>query len=494
MQIDHPTGLAEGDRIASSDDGCTPYAIAQEGLSELICASVRAQRVEAMNAAMRVDLIVLTVNYAMRSEEAFVAPSLSRERRHDMVHRSVVAELATALHIPERTMERQVSEAWALSTGLPATLGALRSGDITLQHARVIVEETAGLDDEVGIRARLDERLATAAGTMTAATLRRTARALREELLVETLAERHRAARAKRRVELEPTHDGMTWLHALLPAADAALIKNRLDLAARAAIGADARAAGVPRSGHDLLAGQDHAHGMEHLRADAARDLLLYGILPPESGFAEAVSSVRPTVHVTVPALTLMGTGDEPALLDGYGPIDADTARRLSADAPSFTRILTHPISGTVLDVDRNSYRPPADLRRWLQVRDGSCRFPGCNRHAAGCEVDHTIDWDRDGRTAFDNLAHLCSLHHHLKHETSWSVVHRPGGALEWTSPAGRVHVTRPAGRFPQGVDSARPPNQEAGPHNRASGPPAAADVARRPAHASPELAVAPPF
>jgi hypothetical protein len=494
MQIDHPTGHAEGDRIASGDVGRTPYAMAQEGLSELISASVRAQRIEAMNAAMRVDLIVLTVNYAMRSEEAFVAPSLSRERRHEMVHRSVVAELATALHIPERTMERQVSEAWALSTGLPATLGALRSGDITLQHARVIVEETAGLDDEVGTRARLDDRLATAAGTMTAATLRRAARALREELLVETLAERHHAAWAKRRVELEPTHDGMTWLHALLPAVDAALIKNRLDQVARAAIDADARAAGDTRSGHDLLVGHDHDHGVEHLRADAARDLLLCGTLPAESRFAEAVSTVRPTVHVTVPVLSLAGASEEPALLDGYGPIDADTARRLSAHAPSFTRILTHPVSGTVLDVDRNSYRPPADLRRWLQVRDGNCRFPGCNRHAAGCEVDHTIDWDDDGRTAFDNLAHLCSLHHHLKHETSWSVAHRPDGILEWTSPAGRLHVTRPAGRFPQSVDSGRPPDKNTSPHNAASAPPDAAEVARSPAHPSLELAVAAPF
>lgn len=469
MHTDHPTGLAEGDQTAPGDDGRTPYAIAQDGLSELIGASVRAQRVEAMNAAMRVDLIVLTMNYAVRSEEAFVAPSLSPERRRDMVHRSMVAELATALHIPERTMQRQISEAWALSTGLPATLGALRSGDITLQHARVIVEETTGLDDEAGVRARLDERLAAAAATMTAATVRRTARALREELLVETLAERHRAARAHRRVELEPTHDGMTWLHALLPAADAALIKNRLDRVARAAIDAD----------HGSDADHDH-EGIERLRADAARDLLLYGTLAPESGFADAIAAVRPTVHVTVPVLTLIGSSDEPALLDGYGPIDADTARKLAARAPSFTRILTHPVSGTVLDVDRNSYRPPTDLKRWLQVRDGSCRLPGCNRRAVGCEIDHTIDWDHDGRTAFDNLAHLCSLHHHLKHETSWSVVHRPDGVLEWTSPAGRTHVTRPANRVPHGVDSVGPPNRDPSRH--------------RLTHAPMELADSPPF
>ena len=455
MQIDRPTSRAEADPIAADDLGRTAYAIAQDGLSELIGASVRAQRVEAMNAAMRVDLIVLTVNYAVRSEEAFVAPSLSRERRRDLVHRSVVAELATALHVPERTMERQVSEAWALSTALPATLDALRSGDITLQHARVIIEETSVLDDEAGVRARLDERLAAVAATMTAANMRRTARALREELLVETITERHRAARAKRRFELEPTHDGMSWLHALLPAADAALIKSRLDQVARAAIDADPH---VASSSHDERhsAADPDRHGIERLRADAARDLLLYGTLPPESEFADAIASVRPTAHVTVPVLTMIGTSGEPALLDGYGPIDPDTARRLAASAPSFTRILTHPVSGTVLDVDRNSYRPPADLKRWLQVRDGTCRFPGCSRRAAGCEIDHTIDWDHLGRTAFNNLAHLCSLHHHLKHETSWSVVHRTDGTLEWTSPAGRMHLTHPA-RAPVELATAPP-------------------------------------
>ena len=142
----------------------------------------------------------------------------------------------------------------------------------------------------------------------------------------------------------------------------------------------------------------------------------------PSRRWPTPISRVRPSVHVTVPVLTLIGESDAPGLLDGYGPIDADTARRLAARAPSFTRILTHPVSGTVLDVDRRSYRPPADLERWLQVRDGTCRFPGCNRAARRSDIDHTLDWNDGERTAFDNLAHLCAAHHHLKHETSWSV------------------------------------------------------------------------
>lgn len=439
-------------------DACSPYAVAQNGLSELIEASVQAQRVEAMNAAMRVDLIFLTVTVALRSGQAFVAPTLTPERRREMAYRSVTAELATALHVPQSTMERQVSEAWALATELPSTLRAMRDGQISPRHAAVIVEETTGLAGDPALRAKLDEQLAATAVTVTAATLRRKARALREDLQVESIAERHRAARAERRIELEPARDGMTWLHALLPASDALLIKDRLDQVARAV---SAHGGG---SSDRLQAGPLMA---DQLRADAARDLLLYGSLPTGAELAAAVATVRPTVHLTVPVLTDMGASEEPGLLDGHGPIDADTARPLVALAPSFTRILTHPVSGTVLDVDRASYRPPADLKRWLEVRDGTCRFPGCNRRAARCDVDHAVDWQHDGRTAFDNLGHVCSLHHHLKHETSWSVRHLAGGAMEWRSPAGRIHVTHPGRRIPSDTDSLGPPARETGARRR---------------------------
>ncbi|WP_448005425.1 DUF222 domain-containing protein [Agromyces bauzanensis] len=458
--------------VPPADEARSPYALAQDGLAELVEAAVQAQRVEAMNAAMRVDLIFLTVSYALRSEEAFVAPSLSPQRRRELARRAVTAELATALHLPERTMEHQIDEAWALSTVLPATLGAMRDGLISSRHAGVIVDETADLDNEPALRARLDERLAVVAASTTAATLRRSARALREELQVESIAERHRAARAERRVELEPARDGLAWLHALLPAADALLIKDRLDRVARAAV--------------DTGAHSD-ARVADQLRADAARDLLLHGRLPNESEFAAAVATARPTVHVTVPALTLIGVSAEPGQLDGYGPIDDDTARRICARAQSFIRLLTDPVSGTVLDVDRTSYRPPADLKRWLQVRDGTCRFPGCNRRAIRCETDHTIGWEDGGCTAFDNMANLCPMHHHLKHETSWSVRHLTDGVLEWRSPAGRTHVTHPGRRIPGGADSTGPPGRETGARRAiAESPPAGSKM--------PEFDEAPPF
>ena len=86
-------------------------------------------------------------------------------------------------------------------------------------------------------------------------------------------------------------------------------------------------------------------------------------------------------------------------------------------------------------------------------MRDETCRFPGCNRAARRSDIDHTVDWHNDGRTAFDNLAHLCAPHHHLKHETSWSVRQIGEGSLEWTSPTGLRHLTHPANPIPD-----RPP------------------------------------
>ncbi|WP_424346571.1 DUF222 domain-containing protein [Kocuria sp. CH-021] len=149
--------------------------------------------------------------------------------------------------------------------------------------------------------------------------------------------------------------------------------------------------------------------------------------------------------------------GDPPGATDcaelaGYGPIPVSVAERIAAGAGSWSRVLTHPVTGTVLDHDRTTYAVPADLRRRLRARDGTCRFPGCRRRAERCDLDHTVAWVDGGRTAADNLAHLCRHHHVLKHRHGplgrWQVRHRhprtPEGVLEWTSPAGRVHVTYP--------------------------------------------------
>ncbi|MBD8104564.1 HNH endonuclease [Plantibacter sp. CFBP 8775] len=154
---------------------------------------------------------------------------------------------------------------------------------------------------------------------------------------------------------------------------------------------------------------------------------------------------IRPSVQLGVPVLSLLGVTDEPSTLDGYGPIDPETAARLAVAAPSMTRVLTQPESGAVLSVGREQYRVPADLQRAVRLRDVTCRAPGCGRQARNCDLDHTTAWEHGGTTSIDNLATLCRHHHRLKHLPGWEVEHRPGGTLHWTTPDGRQHETRPA-------------------------------------------------
>lgn len=241
---------------------------------------------------------------------------------------------------------------------------------------------------------------------------------MRDRVGARTLPERHTRAAGHLRVWIDADVDGMCWFTAYLPAAAAERAMARVDAAAVS-----------------LAAQPDETRTLAQLRADVTGDLL--------AGILGAEGSVGVSVAVTVPVLSLLGLDDAPATLDGYGPIDAETARALVAHAPSFSRILTHPISGAVLDVDRTTYRVPADLKRWLGVRDGSCTFPGCGRRTRACDLDHTVAWQHGGSTVATNLAHLCRHHHRLKHNSAWSVRQTESGIV-WTSPTGATRTADP--------------------------------------------------
>ncbi len=124
--------------------------------------------------------------------------------------------------------------------------------------------------------------------------------------------------------------------------------------------------------------------------------------------------------------------------MEGVGAIDLDTARRLTAAAPSFTRLLTDPMTGEIMTMDSKQYRPTAALRRWLALTQHTCDFPGCGRRAAQCDLDHTVAWADGGLTSAANLVYRCRKHHTMKHETKWRVAKPPGAARAvWTSPTG---------------------------------------------------------
>jgi hypothetical protein len=201
-------------------------------------------------------------------------------------------------------------------------------------------------------------------------------------------------------------------------------------------------------------------------------------ILDRDGDTTARARGITANVAVTVPVLTLLGHSTEPAQLQGYGPIDLDTTRRLTAAASSLQRILTDPITGQRLTVGRERYKVPADLRAAVILDDETCRFPGCTRRSDRCDLDHTTDWAHGGHTSLDNLTALCRRHHTLKHQTDWQVESGPGRTLHWTSPSGARHTTHPPeNTSPPSPKPAPPPD-----HKRtvAGAPPARRSTGRR--------------
>jgi hypothetical protein len=89
------------------------------------------------------------------------------------------------------------------------------------------------------------------------------------------------------------------------------------------------------------------------------------------------------------------------------------------------------------------SYRVPDPMARFLRLRDGSCRFPGCCTPARQCDLDHVRPWPA-GPTTPTNLMCLCRRHHRIKQRDGWGVRLHPDGRATWTDPTGLTRTTWP--------------------------------------------------
>ncbi|MEV8265290.1 DUF222 domain-containing protein [Microbacterium sp. NPDC077057] len=378
-----------------------------------------------------------------------LAVDIARQARHpdggDMAIRTVAAEIGAAQRVSDRTIERRMSEASWLVERFPAVWEAQGAGRVSAAHARLIVEVGAHLDDPDD-RSRFATEAIEVAAAESPNRIRRLVRRLADRLQERTLVERHRDARELRRVWVTDLEDGMAELGARGPAALVHGMFDRLSQMTHAVREENARA--QRREAEESIPDD---RTVDQLRADLLADLVLTGAPAGHDSEEGLLSELRARVEVTVPVLTLMHgeqegtTGGTPILaaeLDGVIPIDPATARRLAGAASGWDRVLTHPISGALLAVDR--YRPSEDLRRHLRARDQRCRFPGCSLAPRKCDLDHNHDAALGGETVHDNLATFCRRHHMLKHHSPWHVEQGPGGVLEWTSPTGRSYIDRP--------------------------------------------------
>jgi hypothetical protein len=362
-------------------------------------------------AAELYELIDRAMTRVERVPEIFVnASSMTPGAALEFARRSALLDIAIRLRLSEMTVGNRWFTARLLKERTPRLWTHFRDGEVSEAHVRAASEAVKDLPRAAW--ADLDEALS-AARDLTGAKFKVKARVLRERLHPESMSERHQRALADRTVEFQPGADGMGWLTIADSSAELALAKARIDDIA-----------------YGLFRAKDEDRTLAQIRADVATGLLTGTITGDRAGIQ---------LVLTVPVLSLLDQSAELPTLEGVGPIDLETAKRLAGTAKSYVRVLTDPVKGTVLDIDRDAYRVPTAMRRWLATRDVTCTTPGCNRLAKYCEVDHVEQFNGgfQGKTEVRNLAHLCKKHHRLKHNSKWRVERKAGGITTWTSPTG---------------------------------------------------------
>jgi hypothetical protein len=93
-------------------------------------------------------------------------------------------------------------------------------------------------------------------------------------------------------------------------------------------------------------------------------------------------------------------------------------------------------------------YRPTAAQKAFIQWRDLTCRFPGCDKLAQVCDVDHTEPYPW-GPTHPSNNKLYCRSDHLLKTFYGffgWTDRQLPDGTVEITAPTGHTYRTESHG------------------------------------------------
>ena len=125
---------------------------------------------------------------------------------------------------------------------------------------------------------------------------------------------------------------------------------------------------------------------------------------------------------------------------DGYG-----TWELVLPDGRRFTvRLDVVPTQDCDHRYETHGYHPSARLRHLVQVRDGTCTFPPCNRHAKESDFEHAVPYEKGGRTDACNAGARSRACHRIKQSNGWNVTQPRPGWHRWTTPSGRVYVQEP--------------------------------------------------
>ena len=92
--------------------------------------------------------------------------------------------------------------------------------------------------------------------------------------------------------------------------------------------------------------------------------------------------------------------------------------------------------AGVVVDAGRLRRLFDGAMRDLMRLHSPTCIFPGCDRPATWCQIDHLTDWQHGGTTTAANAGPMCARHNQLKNS----------GFTVWRDPNGVYHTYHPDG------------------------------------------------
>jgi Domain of unknown function (DUF222) len=380
--------------------------------AELRAAVERFERLKSAAAAAQARATAL---WAAKRREAEKAAGVRAAKRG----KGLASEVALARRDAPATGGRHLGLARALIDEMPHTLAALESGALSEWRATLIVKQSACL--AVEHRRQLDAEMCADTSNFDSwgdARVEAEAKKIAARLDAAAVVERSRKAETDRCVWTRPAPENMVYVTALMPLSQGVVVYAALK-----------RHADTTSDGR----------GRGQVMADT-----LYERVTGRS----AATPVSIALNLVMADTTLAGDDDEPAWLDGYGPVPAGFACTLTGDAvadaeakATLRRLYRHPTSGQLVAMESKARIFPQGLARFINLRDQTCRTPFCNapiRHH-----DHATPDRAGGKTTVRNGLGTCQTCNYAKEAPGWDVTTSDADGqhtAEYVTPTGATY------------------------------------------------------